>query len=133
MFLQTEGFAQRLPNDPLFPDQTTWHAPGTYPAHQRSASSVQTTITLDTLAALNLPLAWSITTGSRSVIVAFLDDGFFYDHEDVAGNLWHNPGESGPDDQGIPKESNGKDDDGNGYLDDVIGWDFVFDDPDPDP
>ena len=129
----THGFSQKLPDDPFFPDQTTFHAAGTYRVHQRSTGAVQTAVTVDSLAALNLPLAWSITTGSRSVVVAFLDDGFFYDHADVAANIWHNPGESGLDDLGIPKESNGKDDDGNGYVDDVVGWDFVFDDPDPDP
>jgi len=81
----------------------------------------------------DLPHAWARTTGSRDVIVAFLDDGFFCDHEDLAGNLWANPGESGLDERGYARETNGLDDDGNGYVDDVLGWDFAFADTDPDP
>jgi len=69
--------------------------------------------------------------GSRKVVIAVLDDGFFYNHEDLAGNIWANPGESGPDASGHPKETNGKNDDVNGYIDDLMGWDFAFGDPDP--
>ena len=82
---------------------------------------------------LDLPHAWAITTGSRTVVVAVLDDGFFYAHEDIAPNVWRNPGESGTDSAGLDKATNGRDDDGNGYVDDVVGYDFAFDDPDPDP
>ncbi len=82
---------------------------------------------------LDLPAAWAVTTGSHSVIVAVLDDGFAYTHEDVAENVWRNPGETGLDSAGLPKAANGRDDDGNGYIDDVVGYDFAFDDPDPDP
>ncbi len=81
---------------------------------------------------LDAPRAWSLATGSRAVVVALLDDGFFYRHEDIEPNVWHNPRESGTDAQGLPREANGVDDDGNGFVDDVIGWDFAFDDPDPD-
>ena len=61
-----------------------------------------------------------------------MDDGFCYQQEDIRDNLWHNPGESGLDANGLPKQTNGVDDDGNGYVDDVIGWDFAFSEPDPD-
>lgn len=61
-------------------------------------------------------LAWDIQTGGSDVIVAVVDTGIDYLHEDLEANIWHNLGE-------IP--DNGLDDDANGYIDDVIGWDFV--------
>jgi hypothetical protein len=54
-------------------------------------------------------------------VVALLDDGFCYDHPDIRDNVWHNPGESGKDRDGFDKETNGVDDDHNGYVDEV--WD----------
>lgn len=61
-------------------------------------------------------LAWDISQGDANTIIAVIDTGVDYDHLDLANNIWHNPGE-------IPE--NGIDDDGNGYIDDHIGWDFV--------
>ncbi|MEZ0391154.1 MAG: S8 family peptidase [Pseudobdellovibrionaceae bacterium] len=69
--------------------------------------------------------AWEVSQGSRNVIVAVIDTGIDKNHEDLSGNLWRNPGESGLDDMGRNKASNGKDDDGNGFVDDVSGWNFV--------
>src|SRR3989338_8135876 len=63
--------------------------------------------------------AWDKTTGPPDVIVAVLDTGFDLDHPDIAPNLWTNQGEIG---------SDGKDNDGNGFVDDLRGYDFVDDD-----
>jgi subtilisin family serine protease len=58
--------------------------------------------------------AWTVATGSNFVI-AVIDTGVQYTHADLAANIWTNPGEIA---------GNGADDDGNGYVDDVYGWDF---------
>lgn len=69
--------------------------------------------------------AWSVTKGSKKVVVAVIDTGIDINHEDLKSNLWKNPGETGLDSQGRDKASNGIDDDGNGFVDDVYGWNFV--------
>ena len=67
------------------------------------------------LKAMNLPKAWSIEQGKPSVIVAVVDSGIKREHPEFRNQLWQNPGE-------IP--SNSIDDDANGYVDDINGWDF---------
>lgn len=69
--------------------------------------------------------AWSVTRGNRDIVVAVIDTGIDEHHEDLDRNLWVNPGESGKDAQGRNKATNGIDDDGNGFVDDVHGWNFV--------
>ena len=75
---------------------------------------------------IDAPEAWDKQTGSRDVLVAIIDTGIDYNHEDLRDNIWRNPGESGN-----GKENNGVDDDSNGFVDDVYGWDFAADDNDP--
>jgi subtilisin family serine protease len=129
-----QGQEARIPNDPYFSRQISFEAPGgevefDIVSWRDTKRTLETHPPID----LNIARAWGITTGSRDVVVAIIDDGFFYNHEDLRDNIWQNPGETGLDAQGYPRESNGLDDDQNGYVDDVMGYDFMFDDPDPDP
>jgi len=68
--------------------------------------------------------AQAITTGDAATVVGVIDDGVDFSHPDLAARAWTNPGEWGPDGHGGRKETNGIDDDHNGYIDDVHGWDF---------
>lgn len=72
--------------------------------------------------------AWNITQGSKKIVVAVIDTGADIYHEDLQANIWENPGETGLDANGKDKATNGIDDDGNGFVDDVHGWNFVSND-----
>ncbi len=62
---------------------------------------------------------------SREIIVAVIDSGVDVNHEDLKGKIWVNPKESGVDANGQDKTTNKIDDDGNGLIDDVHGWNFL--------
>lgn len=70
------------------------------------------------------PAAWNLTLGSSNVVIAITDDGVDWAHQDLAANIWNNVDEI---------SGNGIDDDGNGYIDDVRGWDFSSNDNNPTP
>lgn len=70
---------------------------------------------------IDAPEAWDLFTGASGVVLASIDTGVDMDHQDLPG-MWTNPGE-------IP--GNGIDDDNNGFIDDIHGWDFVNNDNDP--
>jgi serine protease len=74
------------------------------------------------LTAISAPRGWDTATGTGRTIVAVIDTGVDLTHPDLRANLWTNPGEIA---------GNGRDDDGNGYTDDVHGWDFAGNDNDP--
>lgn len=91
-------------NDPLLQDQWHYQNDGTLAYSKKGAD-------------INLFKAWEITHGSPNVIVAIVDGGIDINHEDLAANIWINTAEK--------NGTSGKDDDGNGYKDDVYGWNFV--------
>lgn len=65
---------------------------------------------------MNVLKGWEVETGSENVIVAIMDSGSKLDHPDLEGRFWINTGET----------KNGRDDDGNGFVDDVNGWNFAY-------
>lgn len=88
-------------NDPLLPDQ--WHYNNTGQSGYEGAD-------------VNLYEAWGVTTGSNEIVVAIHDQGVDVEHEDLAANVWVNEAEA----NGQPNV----DDDGNGYIDDINGYNF---------
>lgn len=74
------------------------------------------------ISAIKVDKAWDISKGNKNVIVAVLDTGVQADHPDLAANMWVNTGEIA---------GNGIDDDSNGHIDDVNGYDFVNEDGNP--
>jgi subtilisin family serine protease len=96
-----------VPNDPLFGDQWALQNDGT------GIEGFSGAVAGDDIGVLG---AWDVTIGDPSVVVADIDTGYRFDSPDLGPVAWENPGE-------IP--GNGIDDDHNGYVDDVHGWDFV--------
>ena len=96
-----ENLSRWTPNDPRYVEQ--WHYNNTG----------QTGGTVD--ADIDLPEAWEIEKGHPDVVVCIIDQGVQFNHPDLAANMWINSGE-------IP--GNGIDDDGNGYIDDIYGYNF---------
>ena len=73
---------------------------------------------------IDAPDAWDVETGDPGITIAIIDVGVDYDHEDLWENVWENAAE-------INGTTN-VDDDSNGYIDDYYGWDFIWNDNDPD-
>jgi thermitase len=71
---------------------------------------------------INAERAWGLTKGSKKVVIAVIDTGIDYNHPDLKENMWVNTKEIA---------GNGKDDDGNGYIDDVYGWNAQADNGNP--
>lgn len=99
-----------IPNDPLF--EKNW---GLYNFGQINQSNIVGKIGAD----INVLDLWNMgVVGSNKIIVAVIDSGVDWDHEDLRANIYTNPGEAGV------LASNGIDDDHNGFIDDVHGWNF---------
>lgn len=98
--------ASGMTNDPLVQDGTQWALSN----RDRSGSDTGAT------------RAWDIACDNATTVVAVIDSGIDYTHPDLAGQIWTNAGE-------IPGD--GADNDHNGYIDDMHGYDFVNNDPDP--
>ncbi len=70
--------------------------------------------------------AWAIERGQKDVLIAVIDTGVDYDHPDLWQNVWINSGEDlNNNGRFDPEDINNVDDDGNGFIDDIVGWDFA--------
>jgi subtilisin family serine protease len=111
------------PNDSDFGLQWAMESTGGQSAPTFDLDGQFTTVGSVVGADMNMLDAWELTTGSRNVVIAIHDDGIDLDHPDLAANLWVNPDEIA---------NNGIDDDQNGYIDDINGWDVINNDNIPD-
>lgn len=102
----------RTPNDPQFGNQWDKQNTGQNIQGQNGVAGADTSVTE----------AWDTTIGSRDTVVAVIDTGVDLTHPDLIANLWVNPGEIA---------GNGLDDDSNGFVDDVNGYDFGDNDANP--
>jgi subtilisin family serine protease len=105
-----------VPDDTSFASQ--WGLDNTAQAHPISDPPPATSVGTND-ADIDAPEAWDTEMGDPSTVIAVIDSGVDVAHPDLAGNVWTNPGE-------IP--GNDEDDDGNGYTDDIHGWDTAQDD-----
>lgn len=99
----------RTPNDFRFEDGSLWGLRNTGQLGGKPGADIKASE------------AWDTQNTAASIVVAVTDTGVRATHEDLAANLWSNPGETGPDARGLDKATNGLDDDGNGWVDDVRG------------
>src|SRR5262245_46913634 len=99
---------QAAPNDPSFAGGQLWN--------------LDTQVPIFDDPDIDAPEAWDVTTGSRNVVVAIIDTGMDYTHEDLAANVFRNEADC---------NANGVDDDGNGFVDDCHGIDAIDGDSDP--
>jgi subtilisin family serine protease len=114
------------PNDPMFNEQ--WALNNTGQPHKLTDQRVpgaQTTRSGTADADVDAPEAWAVPThAGQHPVVAVIDTGVDINQPDLVNQLWVNPGEAA---------GNGLDDDHNGFIDDVNGWDFKGNDPNPSP
>jgi subtilisin family serine protease len=111
-----------IPDDTRFVHQ--WSLDNDGQLHPISGASQQARGTAD--ADVDADTAWDQENPpGGEVVVAVIDSGVDIDHPDLANSMWENPGEPG-----LP---NGVDDDNNGFIDDINGWDFQGNDPNPSP
>ncbi len=116
-----------MPNDPKFLDGTQWSLHNTGGQRSTSQPYVYGVADMD----IDAPEAWDIQASAEGVIVAVIDTGINYNHQDLKNSMWKNSGESGLDANGKDKAKNGVDDDGNGYIDDVYGINAINGKGDP--
>lgn len=112
------------PNDPYYADASIdyqWYLNNT--GNPYPASGIYTLPPGTADADIDAPEAWDLMTDAYIMIVGVVDSGIDYNHPDLAGNLWINSTEQ----SGTP----GVDDDGNGYVDDIYGYDFHYNTGDP--
>jgi len=103
----------QFPNDPDFLELWGLHNTG------QTVNGTSGTADID----MDAPRAWQCVTGGPEVIIGVIDSGVDWHHPELSGNIWINETEQ--------TGTAGVDDDGNGYIDDIRGWDFVDNDNDP--
>ncbi|CAD5976958.1 Ig-like domain-containing protein [Planktothrix agardhii] len=106
-------------SEKITPQATTPNDPG-YPQLWGLNNIGQSGGTAD--ADIDAPEAWDIQKGNQNLVIGVIDTGVDYNHPDLVGNIWTNPGEIAGD---------GIDNDNNGYIDDTRGWDFAYNDNNP--
>lgn len=84
----------------------------------------QYSVNQEAQANINVGKAWTVTKGKKKTVIAVIDTGVDMNHEDIKGKTWKN---------GNEVKDNGIDDDGNGFIDDYRGWDFIHDNNNPNP
>ncbi len=107
------------PNDPYYPIQWPLNNTGQMYPYSGNYTTPPGTPDCD----IDAPEAWDIYTGNSEVLVAVVDTGVDYNHRDLQNNMWVNEAEL--------NGATGVDDDGNGYVDDIYGYDFVNYDSNP--